>query len=170
MSDLGCGTETYGLCFTELEFKIYNFNYQDITIDRTKELFKLRFTQLFNWVFELSQAMNPIKHLFKFAFDYEVLHRVFPENRSWFVENEYFVLTSNMKYLSVCFSEANDCFKCSKNTEKHLLKFLYLSSEKKIEELVSLYFDIIVLTIKIKRKPTLHHATYCLMQKNPLTN
>lgn len=167
IADLGCGIGTYSLCFAKLGFEAYGFDYSQIAIDKATELFQLKGLHDHFEVMDLSLARKPIDHLFEFAFDYEVLHHVFPEDRKQYVKNVHSMLAPNAKYLSVCFSETDECFgSVEKYRKTPLGTCLYFSSEEEIEELMTPYFDILELkTIEIDGKPKAHQAVYCLMQK-----
>ena len=89
MADLGCEIGTYNLCFAKLGYETYGFDYSHIAIDKAKELFQSHNLPDHLEKIDLSHAMNPIEHLFEFAFDYEVLHHIFPKNRTLYVENAH---------------------------------------------------------------------------------
>lgn len=108
-----------------------------------------------------------ISGLFDCAFDWEVLHHIFPEDREKYVSNVAKLLKSGGQYISVCFSEDSPQFggegkyrKTPINTE------LYFSSESEMNELFSNKFNIEELkTVDIKGKFGIHKAIYAFMNK-----
>ncbi|WP_372750987.1 class I SAM-dependent methyltransferase [Labilibaculum sp.] len=167
MADLGCGTGNYSLCFSKLGFEIYGYDFSEIAIEKAKQLFKTENRTAYFHILDLSKPLVSPKLKFKFAFDYEVLHHIFPLERMQYVKNIFELLETDGIYLSVCFSEDDTCFGSKdKYRITPLGTLLYFSSEKEIEKLMSPLFHILELkTILVKGKPKAHQAIYCLMQK-----
>ncbi len=167
IADLGCGIGTYSLCLAKLGFEVFGIDYSDVAIEKAKQLFELNQLNGEFITLDLTQKVKRILPVCNFAFDYEVLHHIFPEDRVQYFKNVFDLLSDNAMYLSVCFSEENDCFGGKGKFRKTPLgTTLYFSSEDEIKQLCSSLFEILELkTIDIAGKPNSHRAIYCLMKK-----
>jgi SAM-dependent methyltransferase len=118
-------------------------------------------------VADILGKLEDLEDKFDFAYDWELLHHIFPEKRKLYVENVYKLLDLKGKYLSVCFSEKDPCFGGQeKYRETPLGTVLYFSSKEELEILFKPYFRIIKLkTIEIRGKPTPHIANYAFMER-----
>jgi SAM-dependent methyltransferase len=106
---------------------------------------------------------------FDFAYDWELLHHIFPADRETYVRNVHRLLDRSGSYLSVCFSEEDPQFggagagkfrKTSIGTE------LYFSSEQEIRSLLAPLFLVDELkTIDLRAKRGSHRAIYLLARK-----
>jgi cyclopropane fatty-acyl-phospholipid synthase-like methyltransferase len=116
---------------------------------------------------DLLGDLNEIKETFDFAYDWEVLHHIFPVDRKKYIENVFRLLNHGAKYLSICFSEKDSQFGGSgKFRETKLGTVLYFSSEDELKGLFEPYFNIIELkTIEIIGKFAPHIANYVFMEK-----
>lgn len=111
--------------------------------------------------------LAPITGPYEFAYDWELLHHLFPDERERYVGNVHRLLGVDGTYLSVCFSEDDRQFggtgkyrKTSIGTE------LYFSSEREIASLLSKLFVIDELkTIDLRAKRGSHRAIYALAAK-----
>lgn len=111
--------------------------------------------------------LHEVRETFDFAYDWELLHHIFPENRKNYAENVYRILNPRGKYLSVCFSDKDPQFGgLGKYRETPLGTILYFSSEEELRDLFSPYFDIKELkTIQITGKFAPHIANMVFMEK-----
>lgn len=111
--------------------------------------------------------LDEVKESFDFAYDWELLHHIFPEKRRKYVENVYRILNPRGKYLSVCFSEKDLQFGGSgKYRETPLGTILYFSSEDELRDLLEPYFNTKELkTIEISGKFAPHLANYAFMER-----
>lgn len=111
--------------------------------------------------------LDEVKESFDFAYDWELLHHIFPEKRKKYVESVYKILNSRGKYLSVCFSEKDPQFGgYGKYRKTTLGTTLYFSSEDELRDLFDPYFNIKELkTIEISGKFAPHVANYAFMER-----
>ena len=113
--------------------------------------------------------LKDVDGTFGFAFDWELLHHLFPEQRKQYVENVLRKLAPGGRYLSLCFSEQDPQFGgpgAGKYRTTRLGTVLYFSSEEELRGLFEPYFHIEELkTVQVKGKPGDHLAVYAFMQK-----
>ena len=102
-----------------------------------------------------------------FAFDWELLHHIFPEDRQRYVANVGRLLRADGTYLSVCFSEDDPQFGgTGKYRKTPIGTELYFSSEREVESLVSRFFAIDELkTIDLRARRGSHRAIFLLARK-----
>jgi SAM-dependent methyltransferase len=165
--DLGCGIGHYSLYLARRGFDVTGIDISPTAIKLAQEKAeKERVTCKF-MVADVLGNLNEVKDTFDFAYDWSLLHHVYPEKRINYIENVNRILNSGGHYLSVCFSEKDPLFGGSgKYRETPLGTVLYFSSEEELKELFSGYFRIIELkTIKIEGKFAPHLANYAFMVK-----
>lgn len=82
---------------------------------------------------------------FDFAYDWELLHHIFPEQRQRHVANVHRLLNPKGKYLSLCFSERDLAFGgVGKYRRTPLGTVLYFSSEGELRALFDSNFRILI--------------------------
>jgi cyclopropane fatty-acyl-phospholipid synthase-like methyltransferase len=118
-------------------------------------------------VADLLGDMHEITEKFDFAYDWEVLHHIFPEDRPTYIRNVVSLLNPNGLYFSVSFSEKDPQFGgTGKFRKTHLGTTLYFSSESEIRDLLSPYFVVKELkTIEISGKFGSHYAVSAFSEK-----
>ncbi len=104
---------------------------------------------------------------FDFAYDWELLHHVFPPDRKKYVANVARLLDPGGRYLSVCFSERSPQFGgIGKYRRTPLGTVLYFSSEG---EMVTLFEPLFVIdelkTVDVEGKAATHKAVCAFMKK-----
>lgn len=111
--------------------------------------------------------LKEVEGPFDFAYDWELLHHIFPEQRKKYVENVYGKLKPGGSYLSLCFSEKDPQFGgTGKYRETRLGTVLYFSSETELRDLFEPYFRIEELkTVQVKGKYSDHIAVYVFMYR-----
>jgi len=104
---------------------------------------------------------------FDFAYDWEFLHHIFPEDRGTYIKNVHKILNPGATYFSVCFSMKDPQFGGSGKFRKTRIgTTLYFSSESELRELVSPYFRIRELkTIDVRAKFGPHVAISVLAER-----
>ncbi len=165
--DLGCGTGNYAIYLASLGFDVTGVDISLTAIKIAKENAEKKGIKCNFLVADVLGDLDEVKETFDFAYDWELLHHIFPEKRKKYVENVYRILTPRGKYLSVCFSEKDLQFGGSgKYRETRLGTILYFSSEEELRDLFDPYFNIKELKTKeISGKSALHLANYAFMER-----
>ncbi|MGI9536615.1 MAG: class I SAM-dependent methyltransferase [Desulfocapsaceae bacterium] len=165
--DLGCGAGNYIIYLSKKGFDSTGLDISKHAIRIAQES---ALSKGINCKFIVGNIIKfdfEISGLFDSAFDWEVLHHVFPEDREKYVSNVAKILKPGGQYMSVCFSEDSPQFggkgkyrKTPINTE------LYFSSESEMHELFSPDFNIEELkTVDIKGKFGIHKSIYAFLNK-----
>jgi len=165
--DLGCGAGNYAIYLAGLGFDVTGVDSSPAAIQIARENAQKRGVRCRFIVADLLGDMHEVTDTFDFAYDWEVLHHVFPEDRGAYIRNVYKILRPGATYFSVCFSEKDPQFGGrGKYRMTQIGTTLYFSSEAEIQELVSSYFTIRELkTIKISGKFGPHCAVCLLCER-----
>jgi len=165
--DLGCGTGNYSIYLASVGFDVTGIDISPTAIKIAQENAKKKGIKCNFLVADVLGNLNEVKGKFDFAYDWELLHHIFPEQRRIYVKNVYKILNPRGKYLSVCFSEKEPGFGGSgKYRKTGLGTILYFSYEDELRDLFVPYFTIKeIKTIRIRGKPTSHLANYVFMER-----
>jgi len=165
--DLGCGAGNYAIYLASLGFDVTGVDISPTAIKLAREQASEKRVLCDFLVADVIGDLHEIKETFDFAYDWELLHHIFPENRRKYVHNVHRILHPGGKYLSICFSEKDPQFGGSGQYRKTRLgTILYFSSQDELRSLFQPYFDIITLkTIEIKGKFAPHLANYTFMER-----
>jgi len=165
--DLGCGTGNYAIYLANIGFDVTGVDISPTAIKIAKENAKKKGVKINFLVADVLGDLDEVKETFDFAYDWELLHHIFPEKRKKYVENVYRILNARGKYLSVCFSEKDPQFGgLGKYRKTPLGTILYFSSEDELRDLFDPYFNIKELkTIEISGKFAPHLANDVFMEK-----
>jgi 2-polyprenyl-3-methyl-5-hydroxy-6-metoxy-1,4-benzoquinol methylase len=165
--DLGCGAGNNALYLASKNFEVTGIDISSEAIRIAKQHAENKKLRCNFIAADMLGNLIEISETFDFAYDYEVLHHIFPEQRNKYAENVNKLLKPGAKYLSVCFSEKDIAFGSSEKYRKTPLDTeLYFSSEEELEALFINYFNILELkTIEIKGKTGNHLAIYALMTR-----
>ena len=165
--DLGCGTGNYAVYLAGLGFDVTGIDISPTAIKIAKENAEKKKVKCTFLVTDVLGNLAELKETFVFAYDWELLHHIFPSQRKKFVENVYRILNPRGKYLSVCFNTKDPWLVDSgKYRKTHLGTVLYFSSEEELGTLFDPYFNIEELkTIRIKGRPAPHLANYAFMER-----
>jgi SAM-dependent methyltransferase len=166
-ADLGCGAGNYAVWLALRGFDVTGFDLSAAAVDRAQELARSKATTCRFIVSDLLEAAPSFDGCFDFAFDWLVLHHVFPDERPRYAANVHRMLRPGGLYLSVCFSEDDHAIAGEgKYRQPQLGTLLYLSSEREIRDLFEPWFDIEELTtVEIAGKRAPHLAVRALMRK-----
>jgi 2-polyprenyl-3-methyl-5-hydroxy-6-metoxy-1,4-benzoquinol methylase len=166
--DLGCGTGNYSRYLSKKGFTVTGIDISPSAIRIAKESARENGVMCDFITADVLHAGDQIQGTFDFAFDWEVLHHVFPQKRKRYVESVFSLLNPGGTYLSVCFSDKDTQFG-GKGKYRHtpLGTHLYFSSEHELRRLFEGFFRIAKLrTIEITGKKSSHSANYALMEKS----
>jgi SAM-dependent methyltransferase len=166
--DLGCGTGNYAIYLAGVGFDVTGIDISETAIRAAKENAGIKGAKCKFLVVDVLGNLEEVKRTFDFAYDWGLLHHIFPDERKKYVENVHRLLNAKGKYLSVSFSEKDPQFGGSgKYRRTQLGTVLYFSSEDELAELFKPYFSIQELkTIEIRGKSAPHLACYAFMERN----
>jgi SAM-dependent methyltransferase len=165
--DLGCGAGNYAIYLANAGFDVAGIDISQTAIKIAKENAKKKGVKCDFLVADVLGDLTEVKETFDFAYDWELLHHIYPQKRKKYVENVHRILNPRGKYLSVCFSEKDPQFGGSGKYRKTPLDtILYFSSEDELRDLFDPYFNIKELkTIELMGKSAPHLANYVFMEK-----
>jgi SAM-dependent methyltransferase len=166
--DIGCGAGNYAVWLANQGFQVTGVDLSPRAIELAERLAGKSGVPCGFVVADLLGEALPFQDSFDFAYDWEVLHHIFPEDRRRYVTNVHRVLRPGARYLSVCFSENDDPgFGGEGKVRKTPLgTMLYFSSEQEIQDLFEPFFDMDELTtIEVAGKFKPHAAVKALMTK-----
>jgi 2-polyprenyl-3-methyl-5-hydroxy-6-metoxy-1,4-benzoquinol methylase len=165
--ELGCGVGNYVRYLSQMGFNATGVDISDKAIEIARRLaqkdgVKCEFIEA-----DVLGNMTEIPSKYDFAYDWELLHHIFPEDRNKYIENVHRLLTTQGRYMSVCFSEASTQFGgTGKYRKTPIGTVLYFSNEAEIEKLFSSLFSIVELkTVDIQGKQGVHKTIYALMRR-----
>ncbi len=166
--DLGCGAGNYAMWLASKGFRMTGLDLSPGAIEIAKNLAKQKESACRFLVQDMTHVVKDLDNAFDFAYDWEVLHHVFPESRERYVKNVHRMLRSGGKYFSLCFSEEDSPSfgGTGKSRKTPLGTTLYFSSEQELQELFEPLFDIEQLcTIEVPGKMDSHMAVKAVMLK-----
>ena len=165
--DIGCGLGNYSRELAKVGFEMTGVDFSNVAIEKAKKLAIKDNLSIEFFVADFTQKLKLNLYEFDFAFDYGLLHHIFPEDREIYTRNVAKLLNKNAFYLSIAFNEEDDYFEGKgKYRQTPTGSVLYFSNTDEIKELFSPLFNILDLkNITIPGKNGNHKAYYALMQK-----
>ncbi len=165
--DLGCGTGNYAIYLAGRGFRMTGIDLSPTAISMARGNAKERGVQCDFIEADVLGDLRFLDGTFDFAYDWELLHHIFPEQRNAYAANVHGLLHPLGRWLSVCFSEKSPQFGGSgKYRETPIGTVLYFSSEDELRGLFEVHFRILELkTIEIPGKEAPHLAVYAFMEK-----
>jgi 2-polyprenyl-3-methyl-5-hydroxy-6-metoxy-1,4-benzoquinol methylase len=166
--DLGCGAGNYAVYLAGKGFTVTGVDISETAIKFAQKNAKDKNVSCdFLRADVLGDLGKEVNKTFDFAYDWELLHHIYPENRNKYLENVQCLINPGGRYLSVCFNEKDTQFGGSgKYRKTQLGTVLYFSSEDELRILFSSYFQIFEMkTFEIQGKTVPHIVTYALMGK-----
>ena len=163
--DLGCGAGNYILYFAKNGFKATGI---DISVAAIQIAQKSALEKDINCTFIVANIMDfEVSTPFDFAYDWELLHHIFPEDRPQYIRKVAHLLKPGGHYLSVCFSKESPHFGGKGKFRKTPIGTeLYFSSETELVKLFESAFNIEKLvTTDIEGKFGKNRAIYAFMNK-----
>ncbi len=165
--ELGCGTGNYVIYLSSKGFDASGVDISKTAIEiatnsASKKGINCNFISS-----DVLGDMTEVQETFDFAYDWELLHHIFPQDREKYINNVHRLLNPEGMYLSVCFSEKSPQFGgVGKYRKTPIDTVLYFSSEREIVSLVEPLFEIEKLeTVEIQGKFAPHRAIYAFMKK-----
>jgi 2-polyprenyl-3-methyl-5-hydroxy-6-metoxy-1,4-benzoquinol methylase len=145
--DLGCGAGNYSIWLAKRGFQVTGIDFSEKAIELASKQAERENVNCNFIVGDLTDKDFKSEFTFDFAFDWEVLHHIFPEDRDTYFRNVAGLLKKGAVYFSVCFSEKDPDFGGrGKFRQTPMETTLYFSSEEEIEDLLTSYFEIEKLT------------------------
>ncbi len=143
--DLGCGAGNYAVWLASRGFRMTGVDLSAVAIDMARRLARERGVRCewraADWT--APDTAEEFAGAFAFAYDWEVLHHVFPDRRPAFVANVHRVLKPGGRYLSACFSEQDRTFEGEGHYRRTRIGTeLYFSSEPEMRALFEPFFTI----------------------------
>jgi SAM-dependent methyltransferase len=165
--DLGCGTGNYAIYLAKKRFDVTGVDFSSSAIELARNRASEKGLDCTFIVADILGNLEEVSPPFDFAYDWELLHHIYPSDRETYLRNVHRLLRPGGSYLSVFFSEENPQFGGSgKYRTTPLGTILYLSSEEEMRALYTPLFRIEELqTIKIKGKFSPHKGIYAFMTK-----
>jgi cyclopropane fatty-acyl-phospholipid synthase-like methyltransferase len=165
--DLGCGAGNQATYLAGMGFSVTGVDSSVEAIRLARENAVKKGVSCRFVVADVLGDLREIPETFDFAYDWELLHHIYPEQREIYVANVHRLLNEGGKYLSVCFSERDPRFGgVGKFRKTSLGTVLYFSSEDELHRLFERYFTIIELkTMEIVGKAASHQANYVFMKR-----
>lgn len=165
--EFGCGTGNYVIYLASRGFDAVGVDISGAAIEIAKRSASGKGAACRFIVADVLGDLEEIREPFDFAYDWELLHHIFPPDRERYVGNVSRLLVPAGRYLSVCFSEKSAQFGgTGKYRRTPLDTVLYFSSES---EMISLFEPLFVIddlkTIDIEGKFATHKAVYAFMRK-----
>jgi len=165
--DLGCGAGNYAIYLASKGFDVTGVDISPTAIKMARENAIKKGVKSNFIVADVLGDLDKLKETFDFAYDWELLHHIFPDERKKYVQNVHRILNPKGKYLSVCFNEKDPQFGGSgKYVKTRIGTILYISSEEELRDLFDPCFNIKRLkTIEIVGKSGPHIVNCAFMEK-----
>ena len=165
--DIGCGAGNYAIYLASQGFDVTGVDVSSAAVALARDNAKKRGVKCDFWVADVLDGLDEFTGGFEFAYDWSLLHHVFPDNRKRCVETVHRVLASGGKYFSVCFSKQDAGFGGSGNVRRTPVgTVLYFSSEEELGEIFEPYFVVRTLkTVALEGKQEPHLMNVAFMEK-----
>ncbi len=164
--EFGCGAGNYVIALAKLGFDVTGVDVAETAIGIAAAAARRAGVACRFVAADVLGALPAIADRYGFAYDWELLHHVFPDDRSRYIGNVRRLLEPGGTYLSVCFSQDDPQFGgagAGKYRTTNLGTVLYFSSEGEIGSLLAGGFVIEELkTIDLAGKRGTHRAVYAL--------
>jgi SAM-dependent methyltransferase len=164
--DLGCGTGNQALWLASRGFRVTGIDLSTEAIAIASSHASERGLACRFMVHDLTGDVADLAGSFDFAYDWKVLHHVFPEQRERWATCVRQLLRPGGTYFSLCFSEREPTGfpGTGKVRETALGTTLYLSSEEEVQRVFEQFFEIELLeTVVVPGITHPHTAVKCLM-------
>lgn len=168
--DMGCGAGNYAIYLASVGFNVTGIDISPSAIALAEATAKEKSVACRFMVADVLAGLPEITDTFDFAYDWSLLHHVFPEDRKQYVETVHRLLVPSGTYLSVCFSEKDSGFGGTGQFRTTSIgTTLCFSSEEELRDLFEPYFEITTLkTILVEGKREPHLMNWVFMKKKPI--
>lgn len=165
--DLGCGAGNYAVWLATRGFRVTGIDLSPRAVELAAQRADQAGQPARFVVGDLTEGLPVSATAFDFAYDWEVLHHVFPEARESYLRNVRELLRPGGLYFSVCFSEHDPGFGGQgKVRETRLGTQLYFSSEDELNDALRPFFDVRELsTAEVAGKYGPHRAVVALAER-----
>ena len=165
--DLGCGAGSYALHLASLGFDVTGIDFAPSAIEVAKAKAGAAGLICRFMVGDVLSDLSEVTDTYDFAYDWHLLHHVYPEQRDEYISNVHRILNPGAHYLSVCFSEEDPNFGgTGKYRTTPLGTRLYFSSEDEMRELFEPGFKVVGLkTIETAGRHSPHRSVYVLLRR-----
>lgn len=144
--DLGCGAGNYSVWLAGRGFDVTGIDFSPQAIAHANELAAHKGVVCRFIAADLLGDLKEYHEVFDLAYDWELLHHIFPDDRPGYIKNVHVLLRPGGVYLSLCFSDKDTSFGGrDKFRTTNLGTVLYFSSEQELRELFAPRFDILEL-------------------------
>ena len=164
----GCGAGNYIIYFSEMGYRTTGIDFCETAISYARRRSKEKGLDCSFLVADVTSDISVIDDEYDFAYDWELLHHIYPEHREKYLQNVKKLLKPEGFYLSVCFSEEDTLFGGEGKYRKTPLDTeLYFSSLDEMRALFGSHFEVIHLSIKeIEGKPAPHKVVYAVLKNS----
>ena len=165
--DIGCGAGNYAIYLASEGFDVTAVDISESAIAIARENAKKRGVTCNVLVADALDGLQEFRGAFNFAYDWTVLHHIFPDMRKKYVETVHRSLAPGGTYMSVCFSEEDPAFGDSgKYRRTPIGTVLYFSSEEELRGLFEPCFNLRLLkTAEIEGKMGQNLMIVAFMEK-----
>ena len=165
--DLGCGVGNYAVYLAGRGFEVTGVDFSPTAIRIAGENAERKALKCNFFVADVVDELGEVKQTWDFAYDWDLLHHLLPEQRSKYIENVSRILNPKGRYLSVCFSDEDKGFEGAGKYRKTTIgSVLYFSCRDELRKLFEPHFQIIDLrTVEISGKFEPHIFNYVFMQR-----
>ncbi len=166
-ADLGCGAGSYAVWLAGNGFQVTGVDFAPAALEAARNLAARASVACDFVLLDLLGDVSAFEAAFDFAYDWEVLHHIFPPDRGRYAANVSRMLRPGGRYLSVCFAENDAAFGgAGKYRQTTIGTTLYFSSERELRDLFEPLFRIDDLTtVEITSKHGSHLAVRALLTK-----
>jgi 2-polyprenyl-3-methyl-5-hydroxy-6-metoxy-1,4-benzoquinol methylase len=156
--DLGCGAGNHAVWLAEQGFDVTGIDISREAVGHAVALASRKGVTCRFVAVDLLGDLKEFQSAFDLAYDWELLHHVFPEDRPRYLRNVYSLLRPGGSYFSICFSDRDTAFGgVGKYRLTPLGTTLYFSSENELRSLFEPLFDIMELsTVEVPGKREAH--------------
>jgi len=165
--DFGCGGGNYSLYLARHGFDVTGVDISRTAVALARRRARRQGVRCRFLTADVAGDLSRLPGSFAFAFDWELLHHLFPEQRARYVRNVWEKLAPGGLYLSVCFSEQDPQFGGrGKYRTTSIGTVLYFSSKAELRGLFAPGFRIFGLrTVEVAGKRGAHLAICAFLRR-----